>query len=92
MYIYIYIYIYIYVCIYVVGSQDPNRNKAQVNTRPTRIIIHTNICSYTHKYMYIYIYRRYVDCISIYLHSDVNYMKKEKQKHVPKNPAHNETY
>ena len=41
------------VWLHVVGTQDTN--KAQVNTRSTRIIIHTN--KYTHTYIYnIYIY------------------------------------
>ena len=41
-----------HVRLHAVGIQNPN--KAQVNTRPKRIIIHTNI--YTHIYIYIYIY------------------------------------
>ena len=45
-----------HVRLHVVGIQDPN--KAQINTRPTRITIYTNIYThtYTNKRTYIYIY------------------------------------
>ena len=40
-----------HVRLHVVGIRDPN--KAQVKTRPTGIIIHTDI--YTHIYIHVYI-------------------------------------
>ena len=50
-----------HVRLHVLGIQDPN--KAQVNTRATMIIIHTNI--YTHTHIYKYIYRYSCECIYI---------------------------
>ena len=42
--------------LHVVDIQDPN--KAQVSTRRTRIIIHTNLYTNTHTHTYIYIYKK----------------------------------
>ena len=59
-----------HVQLHVLGIQDPN--KAQVNTRATMIIIHTNIYTHTHTqththiiYIYIYIYIYSCECIYI---------------------------
>ena len=40
-----------HVRLHVVGIQDPNN--AQINTRPMRIIIHTNIHIHTHTHIYM---------------------------------------
>ena len=51
---------HIHIWLHVLGIQDPN--KAQVNTRATRLIIHTKIYqhtqphTHTHTHIYIYIY------------------------------------
>ena len=51
---------HIHIWLHVLGIQDPN--KAQVNTRATRLIIHTKIYqhtqphTHTHTHTYIYIY------------------------------------
>ena len=50
---------YTHVRLHVLGIQDPN--KAQVNTRATKIIIHRNIHRHTHTHIYI--------CTYIYVYS-----------------------
>ena len=62
-----------HVRLHVLGIQDPN--KAQVNTRATMIIIHTNI--YTHTHIYINIYIDIAANAYIYRYYDINYIKKK---------------
>ena len=64
---------HIHIWLHVLGIQDPN--KAQVNTRATMIIIHTNI--YTHTHIYINIYIDIAANAYIYRYYDINYIKKK---------------